>query len=111
MADNKANDPPIGQESTTDDGKTETSASQAALDSEKIVGNPTTLEAVSSNVTADEKEAQRAGMVESLGIPDWQAKEKKVVRVLDMTLLPQLWILYMFNFLVNYTSQQTFCNC
>ncbi|KAH7361248.1 major facilitator superfamily domain-containing protein [Pyrenochaeta sp. MPI-SDFR-AT-0127] len=38
-------------------------------------------------------------LVASLGIPDWEAKEKRVVKVLDMTLLPQLWILYMFNYL------------
>lgn len=37
--------------------------------------------------------------VEALGIPDWEAKQSKIVRTLDMTLLPQLWILYMFNYL------------
>lgn len=61
---------------------------------------PSTLEYVPTNGTVDEvKDATRANSIEALGIPDWQAKEKKIVRRLDMTLLPQLWILYMFNFL------------
>jgi len=31
--------------------------------------------------------------------PEWQAKEKKIVRRLDMTLMPMVWILYLFNYL------------
>jgi hypothetical protein len=57
------------------------------------------LEAVQSNINADEKGVMRANSIEVLGIPDWEAKEKKIVKTLDMTLLPQLWILYMFNYL------------
>ncbi|OBS17651.1 hypothetical protein FPOA_09386 [Fusarium poae] len=34
-----------------------------------------------------------------LGIPNWEELEKKVVRRLDMTLLPTLWLLYVFNYL------------
>lgn len=30
---------------------------------------------------------------------DWSAKEKKLVRKLDMTLMPMVWILYLFNYL------------
>ncbi|KAH7398819.1 major facilitator superfamily domain-containing protein [Phaeosphaeria sp. MPI-PUGE-AT-0046c] len=61
---------------------------------------PSTLEHVQTNGTVDEvKDAKRGNSIEALGIPDWQEKEKKIVRRLDMTLLPQLWILYMFNFL------------
>lgn len=37
--------------------------------------------------------------VQSLGIPEWEALQKKITRRLDMTLLPQLWVLYMFNYL------------
>ena len=37
--------------------------------------------------------------VESLGLEDAPALEKKIVRTLDMTMLPQLWVLYMFNYL------------
>lgn len=35
----------------------------------------------------------------ALNDPDWKAKEKKLVRILDFTLLPMLWILYLFNYL------------
>lgn len=59
------------------------------------IEQPQTLETVPTNLSADEKEIQRHNLVEALGIPDWEAKEKKIVRRLDMTLLPQLWILYM----------------
>ena len=37
--------------------------------------------------------------IEALNMPDWEQKEKKLVRILDMTLLPTLWILYLFNYL------------
>lgn len=37
--------------------------------------------------------------MEALGIPDWQALEKKLVRRLDLTTMPMLWILYLFNYL------------
>ncbi|KAM0334494.1 hypothetical protein ACHAQA_001523 [Verticillium albo-atrum] len=37
--------------------------------------------------------------IEALGIPDWQEKEKKLVKRLDMTLMPMLWVLYLFNYL------------
>jgi MFS family permease len=37
--------------------------------------------------------------IAALNDPDWKAKEKKLVRTLDMTLLPMLWILYLFNYL------------
>lgn len=36
------------------------------------------------------------GHHESLG---WRAAEMRVVRKLDMTLLPTVWVLYMFNYL------------
>lgn len=31
--------------------------------------------------------------------PEWQSVQKKLVRKLDMTLLPTVWVLYMFNYL------------
>jgi hypothetical protein len=31
--------------------------------------------------------------------PEWKAAERRVVRKLDMTLLPIVWVLYMFNYL------------
>ncbi|KAM0712019.1 hypothetical protein Q7P37_011113 [Cladosporium fusiforme] len=38
-------------------------------------------------------------LIDALGIPDWKGLEKKIVRRLDMTLMPTLWVLYVFNYL------------
>jgi hypothetical protein len=35
--------------------------------------------------------------LEALGIPNWREVERKVVRRLDMTLMPCLWVLYLFS--------------
>jgi hypothetical protein len=37
--------------------------------------------------------------IEALGIPNWRELEKQVVKRLDMTLMPCLWVLYLFNYL------------
>jgi len=37
--------------------------------------------------------------IDALGIPEWRTLEKKLVRRLDMTLMPCLWVLYLFNYL------------
>lgn len=44
---------------------------------------------------------QKLGDVEQslLNDPEYRAKEKKLVRRLDMTLMPTVWVLYMFNYL------------
>ena len=31
--------------------------------------------------------------------PEWKRSEKRLVRKLDLTLMPMVWILYMFNYL------------
>lgn len=36
---------------------------------------------------------------EHVDTPEWRAREKRLVRKLDMTLLPVVWILYLFNYL------------
>lgn len=36
---------------------------------------------------------------DSLDSPEARAAERRIVRKLDMTLLPMVWILYMFNYL------------
>jgi hypothetical protein len=38
-------------------------------------------------------------IIDRLGIPDWKNLEKKLVRRLDLTLVPMLWILYVTNYL------------
>lgn len=52
------------------------------------------LEAVPTNQSVEYAEAKKQSAIEALGIEDWQAKEKQIVRRLDLTLMPQLWILY-----------------
>jgi hypothetical protein len=101
MVDKKADQPPSGQEVTIHGSTMGTAAPHIAFASEKeTVDQPTTLEHVHTNVTIeDDKNARKSVSVETLGIPDWEAKQKKLVRTLNMTLLPQLWILYMFNYL------------
>lgn len=37
--------------------------------------------------------------IDALGIPNWRELEKQVVRRLDITLMPCLWVLYLFNYL------------
>ncbi|KAK2057932.1 hypothetical protein LY76DRAFT_76565 [Colletotrichum caudatum] len=91
---------PLGQEPTAYGGTKGDAAphvtSDEAIDADDKPAFPRNSPTDNSEVC---KEAQRVNAIEALGIPDWQAKEKKIVRTLDMTLLPQLWILYMFNYL------------
>nr|GFD20559.1 hypothetical protein [Tanacetum cinerariifolium] len=61
---------------------------------EKSKGDTDYLETVPTNQSVVDQETKKLNAIEALGIEDWQAKEKKIVRRLDMTLLPQLWILY-----------------
>ena len=44
---------------------------------------------------------QKLGDVEQslVNDPEYRAKEKKLVRRLDLTLMPTVWVLYMFNYL------------
>jgi len=37
--------------------------------------------------------------IDALGIPNWRELEKKIVRRLDLTLMPCVWCLYFFNYL------------
>ncbi|TKW48285.1 hypothetical protein CTA1_7171 [Colletotrichum tanaceti] len=101
MANDKVPDAASGLESTIH-GSTMGAGAAPHAASEKANhtdDEPAFLEHAATNNSEALKEAQRVNAIEALGIPDWQAKEKKIVRTLDMTLLPQLWILYMFNYL------------
>lgn len=51
------------------------------------------------SIAEAEKVQDALDPLEALGDPDWRAKEKKLVRVLDTTLMPMLWVLYLFNYL------------
>lgn len=98
MADKKEGNTPTGEALTIHGSTVESAIPHISFASEKQRNE--TLEHVQTNGTMDEfKDATRENPVEALGIPDWKEKEKKIVRRLDMTLLPQLWILYLMNFL------------
>ncbi|GKT62384.1 LOW QUALITY PROTEIN: major facilitator superfamily transporter [Colletotrichum tofieldiae] len=100
MANDKVPDVPSGQEPTIHGSTTGAAAPHVASEKANNTDDePAFLENSPTNNSEAFKEAQRVNAIEALGIPDWQAKEKKIVRTLDMTLLPQLWILYMFNYL------------
>ncbi|KAF3811021.1 hypothetical protein GCG54_00010357 [Colletotrichum gloeosporioides] len=88
MAHNDLPTPPAGQEPRGAMGV-----------SEKATDEAVNLETVPTQQSENAKEARVRNAVEALGITDWEAKQSKIVRTLDMTLLPQLWILYMFNYL------------
>jgi hypothetical protein len=95
MADNM----PAGEAPIIHGSTLESAVPHISLASEKDRQEPPTLEHVQTNGTVDEvKDATRGNSLDALGIPDWQEKEKKIARRLDMTLLPQLWIMYMMNF-------------
>ena len=96
MVNEKASELPTGQEPIIHGSTLGSAAPHIAI--AKADGSDF-LETVVTNQTDVPKEVLRQNLVASLGITDWEAKEKKIVRTLDMTLLPQLWILYLNNFL------------
>jgi fucose permease len=63
----------------------------------KEVGAP--LENTASYAQEKPEISSELSNVAALGLPNTAELEKKIVRALDMWMLPQLWILYMFNYL------------
>lgn len=58
--------------------------------------------AETSAVTAGVKASQlyeNMAPIAKLGLPDWRATEKQLVRRLDMSLMPTIWLLYFNNYL------------
>lgn len=80
---NNATAPPTNMEMTTTERKSKDDAHIEEAD---------TLKAGEFLPRAEET-------IESLGIPNWRELEKQVVKRLDMTLMPCLWVLYLFNYL------------
>src|SRR5687768_13545147 len=66
-------------------------------DDAKDVGAP--LDATASYAQEKPEVVPELSNVAALGLPNAPELEKKIVRALDMWMLPQLWILYMFNYL------------
>lgn len=74
---------------------------------------PELLAAVPGGVKASEL-FEDAAPILALNLPDWRATEKKLVRRLDMTLLPLLWLLYWNNYLDRTNLVRTMgssCSC
>ena len=70
---------------------------QKPHDDAKDVGAP--LDATASYAQEKPEVVPELSNVAALGLPNAPELEKKIVRALDMWMLPQLWILYMFNYL------------
>jgi hypothetical protein len=69
-------------------------------DSEKVAAMEHDEERSIKAAGADEQPlSAREQAFAHLGIPNWEELERKVVKRLDMTLLPTLWLLYVFNYL------------
>lgn len=95
MANTKPSEVPANQEAPLPDATVNGSTIRFADEKAEAADM---LDHVQTNQTDIAKE-HHSDPISSLGIPDWEIKERKVVRTLDMTLLPQLWILYMLNYL------------
>lgn len=56
---------------------------------------------VQTTMTEDKELAVANTAASSLGLSgeEWTAAEKKLIQKLDLTLVPMLWILYLFNYL------------
>jgi len=54
--------------------------------------------AVTAGVKASQVYENMAPIAE-LGLPDWRATEKQLVRRLDLSLMPTIWLLYFNNYL------------
>lgn len=56
-------------------------------------------ECVAGDEASIKRNASVTGPLDALGLDDWRSIEKKVVKRLDMTILPMLWVLYLSNYL------------
>ncbi|KAK1986937.1 major facilitator superfamily domain-containing protein [Colletotrichum cereale] len=63
---------------------------------DRVTNDPSIMEA---NGAKGELLPTPEEQIDALGIQNWRELEKKVVKRLNMTLLPCLWVLYLFNYL------------
>lgn len=97
-----SNEKSIGQDAPSQPTMAETrdfSAINATAPTQKQDGLPIEHEEVAPKALTAEDLPSPEEVIERLGIANWRELEKKVVKRLDMTLLPMLWILYVFNYL------------
>ena len=74
---------------------TETIAQQDAITAVPATDDDVELEELKQPALAPRWEDE----LDALGIPNWRELEKKLVRRLDITLMPCLWCLYIINYL------------
>lgn len=60
---------------------------------------PVNLEEANEDLKQGERLPSPEEVIDALGIPNWRDLEKKIVRRLDFTLMPCLWVLYFFNYM------------
>lgn len=66
------------------------------LSNEKADGTSMHLEASANDAPHSKLDA---AVSDPRNDPEWQDAQKRLVRKLDMTLIPMVWVLYMFNYL------------
>ena len=76
---------------------TNANANNMAVDTVNKEG--ATIDHDEENDLKREEPANPEDQIDALGIPNWRDLEKQVVRRLDITLMPCLWVLYLFNYL------------
>jgi hypothetical protein len=87
-----------GTNNSPEEAERRNSAIDAIITSQKEGVSIEQLEDAPKFRTADDLPSPEE-IIERLGIPDWRNLEKKLVRRLDLTLVPMLWILYVTNYL------------
>lgn len=90
-------DTPAPYTDATTDSTQNTAANNIAVDA--VNREETAVDYDEENKLKHEGPANPEDQIDALGIPNWRDLEKQVVRRLDITLMPCLWVLYLFNYL------------
>lgn len=77
----------------------DTASNDIATDTVNANREETAVDYDEENKLKHEQPANPEDEIDALGIPDWRDLEKKLVTRLDITLMPCLWVLYLFNYL------------
>ena len=72
---------------------------ETAVDAVTVNKEAVAVEFDEENMLKDEELANPEDQIDALCIPNWSDLEKKLVMRLGMTLMPCLWVLYLFSYL------------
>lgn len=77
------------------------------------VSKDVSVETVEKGPLADSPRPSSTPEDVAMAQPEWQATERTLVRKLDMTVMPVIWTLYMFNYLDrnNLAYVDSFASC